>query len=209
MTCTQNVYVCISTCRQAPRYRSQRDTKAIKIKNFLIVIQLFKRKQWFPCFYVSYPKHNSMKTSQKINKEKIAVVPFLPLKSVFHVILGLHHLQKLQIPKIWSKYCTFHRAVIPLVTEKKWRQNSERRLVIRKESHLCLPWHENRNTFFQHLSPFSGLFQCTKVILPLLLLSLGRLLNFIKTAEAEEEISKPKSLLLLSHWRRRALITSR
>lgn len=102
--------MCISRCRQAARYISQRDTKATKIKDFLIVSQLFKRKQWFPCFYVSYPKHNSMKSPQKINKQKTAVVRFLPLKSVLHIILGLHHLQKLQKPKIWSKYCTFHRA---------------------------------------------------------------------------------------------------
>lgn len=104
------MYVCISRRRQAAQYRSQRETKATKIKDFLIGTQLFKRKQWFPCFYFSYPNHNSMKTPQKINKQKIAVVPFLPLKSVFHIILGLHHLQKLQIPKIWSKYCIFHRA---------------------------------------------------------------------------------------------------
>lgn len=80
-----------------------------KKKDFLIVTQLLRRKDWFPCFYVSYPRHNSMKPSQKINKQKLQW--YLSYhSSVFHIILGLHHLQKLQIPKIWSKYCTFHKA---------------------------------------------------------------------------------------------------
>lgn len=64
----------------------------------------------------------------------------------------------------------------------------------------------------KHLSStlsVSGLFQCIEVILPLILLSLRQFLNFIETVEADEKASKPKSFLLLSHWRRRALITSR
>lgn len=149
-----------------------------------------------------------MKTSQKKKKQKIAVVPFLPLKSMFHIILGFHHLQKLQIPKIWSKYCTFHKAEWYHLWQTKaktklWKEACD------WEGEPPLPaltWKQ------KHLSPtlsVAGLFQDIKVILPLTLLSLCQLLNFIKTVDADEEVSKPKSLLLFSRWGKGALIPSR